>query len=1209
MRKLQKRFSSLALILIASMVLNPLTVMAKSNANPALVTKQKLVYQGTDTQVKNPVLVLDATDGTMKSITIDAVATLANSLSSDYLEVSVNAAPSSVSVAKIAGPSPADVGAKNTFKITANNEDAKGSNIEFIFRVKSALEANGISSNKNAKGINAFDEKKAKKIKLKVKVVKKAGTANFGDLSPVSSNNTLSASSIVRQLDEKWEIPGVGEKDMKVYKINTASVNNMKGKPIYTIPVSSKLALSGCEVKNLAFTTTNKKVATIAYSKKDSAVMIKLNRNAYTDASGIAEVRLGVGVKGTQTKIGSETVYAQSEYIKLMVLPDAKTPKVASASATVDGKKTGKASFVIGAGETSVSAQLSAIYSSNGKDGVTVEWTPEEKDEYKVEQEKGSNIAVLTVTKPIKKAIQLNGKVTAKSGAMKAIKVKITATKRVDSISDFKEKDMTKATASTYFGSNMKKMWINGRREYVRTFYYTNPAKAFADKFVIGVTPNGENGTVIPANPKLKAVKDASDSQKNNKSTITVKQVKGNKYSDTVALNVKPRKMKSEKGSGLTQELAIYEIVAADSYDKTTKQYGVGNYMAIALTDKTSTEIGDTISGNILIGTSTNAIIRKGDVVDVKLVDVADKDLDYVTVVSDDENVIVVRLDEKTYQVIGINPGKASIKLQVLGGKELGAVTVNVVDLPVAEKRTVYPGQNDIVVAAIAGSYDTVEITADTPAGGFVSTSISPNKATLSANDAPKVLLSANKANAVESGWETANVKVPVTAKFTIGSLAPIEVKHEYEFEVAPYEVTLNNDNKDFVFTIGKDGMTDLKDKITVTPDLNCGSVSLNYAVIESNDDLLTVSGTSVSPNSAGTGKLYAVYTDVNGHKYKSTAVRFTVEDPEGKNTYKNQTVVSFNKVTELSANEVQVSGTGSASSMKNSYDRIMRNLQEYANLEGAQGFEITLVVSGNTVSGDELSATSVVPEEEPEVEEAGAAVAEEAGAVIVEEADAAADVVGAEAVDAAEVEAADVAEAVAAVEPEEEAAPDAAEEPVPAEDIEEAGGSPKAFVQKTYHIVIKDKQVVKDGFTDDSVKEFIDNNFYDEQSKVTLELKFRSDKNVPTLLGMARQVYDKKEATFSRNVKFMFENGALLEFTNLTFNKGTYSVICNDITYEFKLFGTGDETTLVFADTYDMGENQNRLINEMLKVKGLVGGVTTYNEQGTPWVWPINKN
>jgi len=1221
MERFRKKLAAFVIVLAASVTLVSLPVMAKTNSKPATINKPLFVYvneegEPTGTQVKgNKLTLVKGTD--QEEVTIKADATLKNALPSDQLVVrAANASgvvitPSENNVFTIKG-------------VSATNKTV----VEFTYTV-----SNNATKNKQ-KSAPEIGQAKEKVVKLNVKVVEEPATVELEGGSMNLSDNGVAVLPPTSFGDEEY-IVGTASRRIGAFEIDTTGAKSTKNnKDVYTIPITIPVTVSGNTNKTkFVFTTTNKNAATFSGKMKNGILTgtIKVKRDAFTNDDGMATAVIGVGVKSTEIPFGNTKVYGKSDYIKLYIKPNALGNKIklTGASPVVAGKKTKNAAFVIPAGKSEVEAEIGAVYSSNGGK-VSVVWD-EVQDENKgyTITNNNNNTATLTVLKPFKSSDKIELKGTVKSlnendETVKTanLKLKITATKKVDKVVENPKskgtgkKGLGEADGSTYYGTNMRSMWINGNREKVRTFYYLAPTKNFAESFSIEALPDDvyKQGVAQGAinNIKLVAVKDVSDSEKNNKSTVSVKQDKG-KNSFTATLNVKKP---SAKDALTDEELVIYQIAAADSKNVTTGQYEVGRYVAISVNPKQADkDVEIKIDGS----TSGNKIIAKGKAETITVS--ANKEVPY-TIESRDDDVVIVQVDENKYEVYGANTGDTYVDARIAGVNEPKAsLHVFVVGFDDMTDKTMYPGEKNEtlgkVALNIAGAAATVSVNAiDNGEKDKPYITISGN-ATLKNGESSEIkVLSANRIG--EKG-SPAKVKVEATAVFTILGMDPVTITKSATVTVNPYTVELDKDS----YTVdtaeaaipvkakvaGRKDMLDAAYKIEVKPSTKTDE---NFCTISGN----SATGYTISGNFAGTGIITATYKDVNGAEYKDTA-QLVVTDKGGTKTYKDETVISFNAVKKAEAgiNNVEITTEGGTDTIKKAYHRFLENLKKVPKDEEVK---FTLTISGDSTISKNNAEQASGAEEPAEASEAQDAeevkteepAAEAGEAVSVNEAEEAASATEAEeavstntAEEAVSVNEAEEAEVPAEAEAEENKETAEAEVPETAkteEIVEEAEGTDTVTKTVSQDFVIEVKNgepTVKP--SENAVDQFIYDNF-DEVSVLKMKITLDTvDKTIPNLLGIADQALSDKKQQYSKTVRIKFSDGETIELKDIHFDEGLYCIGNTDKSDKFAIKGNGDKTVVVYKGKINADTAGGRLVKKAKNIGNLIAGIEYYDNDG----------
>ncbi len=1241
MERFRKKLTAFVIVLAASMTLMSLPVMAKTNSKPATITKPTFVFvseNGTTTQqVKgNKLTLVKGTD--QEKVTVQAVATLKNALSSDQLVVT----PGASSEVEIT------TSGNNIFTIKGVSATKK-TVVKFTYSVSNDVVKKG--KQKNAPDIG---EAKTKTVSLTIKVVDDAATVALeGNKMDISSNKVVAKP--IEYVGKDDYIVGTAPRRIDVYKIDATDAKK-DGKDAYTIPVTIPVALSGnSSGTKFAFTTTNKNAAAFSGKFKNGVLTgtIKVNRAAFTKEDGLASAVIGVGVKSTKVPFGSTAYYGKSDYIKLVIKPDAlgKKIKLSDVSPVVNGKKGKKASLVIPAGSPDVEATVGAVYSSNGGK-VSVEWeeVQDESRGYTIKNN-GDNTAKLKVLKPFKtkKEINLKGTVKSLDASGKTVKVKnlslkVTATKKVDKVAENirskgeGKKAIGEADGSTYYGTNMRTMWINGREERVRTFYYLAPKKNFSESFSVAALPNDDyqNGVAKGeiSNVKLVAIKDVSDSEEHNKSKITLKKNK-DKKTFTATLNLKKP---SAKNPLTDEELVIYQIAAADSKNATTGQYGVGRYVAISVNPK---EADKDVEIKINGSTSGKTMFKKGESETITVS--ANKDVPY-TIESRNEDVVVVQVDKNVYKIYGNNTGDTYVDAKIAGVKEPKAsLHVYVVGFDDMADVTMYPGETDRTLGTVAVNMEgaTAEVSVSAKNNNDNIT-ISGNATLKNGEQTAIKVLSANK---IGDKGNSVKVTVEATAVFTVSGMNPITVTKSSTVTVDPYTVIVNNGMPVVIDTADQAIIPDVAIKKGETEANGKYSLSIN-ASADDDGFAKVISDISISGNKAGTGTLTAIYTDVNGGEYKGTT-QLTVTDKGGTKTYNNQTVISFNAINMAQAEieNVEITTEGGIDTIKKAYHRFLDNLR---NVPKEEEVRFTVTLSGNsTVSsqnagaagsvGAEEPSGAVEPEvieeekteepaeasepevieeektEEPAVKETAEETTEETAEITAEaaetvsgdnsvETEESAEAVPADDSKSGEVETpaeeekeviedAEAEEAVKAEEPAAEAAEESEE--AAAEESEEAAAG---TISQNFVIVVTNGEPVVTPSESD-VDQFIDKNF-DDVSTLTMKITVDAvDKTIPNLLGIADQALSEKSQNYNKKVSIRFAD-VTIELENVHFNNGFY---CIGETEKFAIKGTGDKTVVVFEGELHDGDGTQvgKLVKKSLKVKDLIAGIDYYDGTG----------
>ncbi|MBR1876583.1 MAG: hypothetical protein IJ805_05710, partial [Lachnospiraceae bacterium] len=934
MKGIRRKILGVLVTAAAITAVMPVGVMAKTNSNPAAIASPKAVYADEDgtsdgTQVKALTLVRDSNNG-QDSVVVRFDAILKNSVSTDYFVTDVRAADSSVSAERIykGSVSQASADEYNTWRITGN-ADSKNTKLTVTYSVSND---NVIIVQKKEKGVtvsrNLTELAKKKTYNMNVKVVgaDKMLTLSGNKLGVLSEN---SSTPMKKETGTSAVIVGQTRvTGIPVYKFNTEGYSKSSSK--YTVSIND---VSGNKItdagKKLAFASSDKSVATISgkYDRKLGywVATITVKKTFYTDTEdGNARVAFTVAEKGAAAKYGKQAIYGNAAYFIMDVTPSLAAnakPKVNSAYTMVDGKKASSTVINIPAGSVSEDVILTTGYKSNvGAGTVSVNWTGGNED--LVLTKLDDNKWKLTAKGEVKRKITLKGTITAKnnkngSTATKEVKLNVTAKKKVDTV-----KVSGYEGNHNYYATAIKTMKINGQYQKVRTFYYLAPLSTAISDTVQAESKNlnklGKSEEFVPTDIKLKAVKNASDTALKSKASVTAKAQKSNKKIYDIALKINKFAKDVSKADG--PQYAVFQIAANDSYDKNSRQYGVGEYIAICVTPVESIGEGGFNNGTVVVsvnGVSTN-----------KLIDVNDKELgrgkayeitsavtsgnidkDTIGYTSDNENVVIVESekDNKTYAVVQGGAGVANIKASwakvTLENKKYkqeiqysSPVAIHTVDVGVPETITLMTAQQD-EKSLISANY----IMKDSA----ISANVVPLKVSkawdkdgnLVEEDGYVVKISEN---GVISANNVGKAEITTEVKYYSDGVDPKEVTvkktttiavnpHSVKFTQSAYSFDLKNDNF-FTPEISIDGGAATKadgEKISLSVDKAVyATVSENGTDIKFNEKHMTTNGILIK----------AIYKDANGNYAGEASAQLALTDSIGdESKYEGKTVVSLN--------------------------------------------------------------------------------------------------------------------------------------------------------------------------------------------------------------------------------------------------------------------------------------------------------------------------
>jgi len=995
MKGIRRKILGVLVTAAAITAVMPVGVMAKTNSNPAAIASPKAVYADVDgtsdgTQVKALTLVRDSNNG-QGSVVVRFDAILKNSVSTDYFVTDVQVADSSVSAERIykGSVSQASADEYNTWKITGK-ADSKNTKLTVTYSVSND---NVIIVQKKEKGVtvsrNLTELAKKKTYNMNVKVVgadkmlalsgNKLGVLSENSSTPMKEEDNTSA-VIVGQT----KVTGI-----PVYKFNTESYSRSSSK--YTVSIND---VNGKKItdanKKLAFASSDKSVATISgkYDRKlgywEATVTVK--KTFYTDTKdGNARVAFTVAEKGAAAKYGKQAIYGNAAYFIMDVTPSLAAnakPKVNSAYTMVDGKKASSTVINIPAGSVSEDVILTTGYKSNvGAGTVSVNWTGGNED--LVLTKLDDNKWKLTAKGEVKRKITLKGTITAKnnkngSTATKEVKLNVTAKKKVDTV-----KVSGYEGNHNYYATAIKTMKINGQYQKVRTFYYLAPLSTAISDTVQAESKNlnklGKSEEFVPTDIKLKAVKNASDTALKSKASVTAKAQKSNKKIYDIALKINKFANDVSKADG--PQYAVFQIAANDSYDKNSRQYGVGEYIAICVTPVESIGEGGFNNGTVVVsvnGVSTNKLINagleKGKMYELtSAVTSGNIDKDTIGYTSNNENVVIVesKKDNKTYAIVQGGAGVANIRASwakvTLENKKYkqeiqysSPVAIHTVDVNVPETITLMTAQQD-EKSLISANY----IMKDSAiSANVVSQKISESKDKDGKDAAEDYVVTISK-NGVISANNVGTAKITTKVKYYSDGVYPKEVTvektttitvnpHSVKFTQSAYSFDLKND-RFFTPEISIDGGAATKadgNKIVLSVNkAGYAIVSKNGVDIEFNKDHRTHNGITLT----------AKYYDANGNYAGEASAPLALTDSSGNESkYEGKTVVSLNGIaTKLDAQkDASITYNGTAGQLKNIYENLKKKLGKSTVVNGT----VTVTVSynkkennsGNAVEGND---------------------------------------------------------------------------------------------------------------------------------------------------------------------------------------------------------------------------------------------------------------